>query len=229
MKTKSKIFTLLLIITSSFFISSVPANAGECSESDPCGTWAVLGADNQVVNIIVCQPSVCGSGNFWGQRVVLQVPANPATHEPQGGYLNTGGATPSDSPTPVIYNETKNEFTLSNKTETVNVEVVKSNEGTNEESNNVLVTKVSTDKSTFSPTVLNGTTPKMNPIIDSNSSATISVTSTVVNSETTIVEEYTFVTPQTSSQIDEIITKEDYPLLETYIGRIRVMLGFFVI
>jgi hypothetical protein len=206
-----------------------PATAGECSEADPCGTWAVLGADNQVVNIIVCQPSVCGSGNFWGQRVVLQVPANPVTHESQGGYLDTGGKTPSDSPTPVIYNEAKNEFTLNHKTETVKVEVVKSNEGSNEESTDVLVTKVSTNRSTFSPTVLNGTTPAMNPIIENNSSATISVTSTVVNSETTSTEEYTFVTPQTSSQIDEVITKESYPLLENYIGRIKGMLGFFIV
>jgi hypothetical protein len=221
MKKNIKYLVLSIIAFGLFSVST--ATAGECSESDPCGTWAVLGANNQVVNIIVCQPSVCGSGNFGGNRVVLQVPANPVTNESQGGYFNNSGS-------PVTYNETKNEFTLNNKTETVKVEVVEVNKGTNEESSDVLVTKVSTiSSSTFIPTVLTGTTPTINSVADNKSSATISVKSKVFNSQTEIFEEYTFPTQQTSSQIDETITEENYPLLKTHIGRIKVMLGAFIL
>jgi hypothetical protein len=221
MKKNIKYLVLSIIAFGLFSVST--ATAGECSESDPCGTWAVLGANNQVVNIIVCQASVCGSGTFGENRVVLQVPANPVTNESQGGYLGNSGNS-------VTYNETKNEFTLNNKTETVKVEVVEVNKGTSEESSDVLVTKVSTiSSSTFIPTVLTGTTPTINPVENNNSSATISATSTVVNSETTIVEEYTFPTQQTSSQIDEVITEQSYPLLKTHIARIRAMLGSFII
>jgi hypothetical protein len=226
---KKNIKYLVLSIVAFGLFSVSPATAGECSEADPCGTWAVVSESGTVINIIVCQPSVCGSGTFNNQKVVLQVPASPVTHNSQGGWLTSPSADPATGSTAVTYDQNKNEFTLNNQTQTVKVEVINSNENTDQESVDVLSTKVSTNKSTFSPTDLTNGVPVMKPVIDSNSSATISVTSTVVNSETTSTEEYTFVTPQTSSQIDEVITEEDYPLLNTYIGRIKVMLGFFVI
>lgn len=231
---KKNIKYLILSIFAFGLFSISPANAGDCSEEDPCGTWAVISETGIVLNIIVCQPSVCGSGTFDNKRVVLQVPANPVTHESQGGWIAPPSPDQITGVTQVTYNENKNEFTLKNKVEIVKVQVVTTNVNTDEESVDTLHTKVSiNNKTTFIPTELTGTLPTMKPVADNplenDSSATISVTSTVVNSQTTIVEEYTFVTPQTSSQINEVITKEEYPLLETYIGRIKVMLGFFVI
>jgi hypothetical protein len=98
MKTKSKIFTLALIISSAFFISTTPASAAECSAEDPCMTFAEVDSSNVVVNVIVCQPSVCGSSGSWagvhpgnGNKLVPQVAANPVTHENMGGYRNGPG------------------------------------------------------------------------------------------------------------------------------------------
>lgn len=101
MKTKSKIFTLALIISSAFFISTTPASAGECSAEDPCMTFAEVDSTGVVVNIIVCQPSVCGTAGSWagknpgnGNKLVPQVAANPVTHENSGGYRASADNSP---------------------------------------------------------------------------------------------------------------------------------------
>lgn len=82
MKIKAIFGGALLVLFSIFFVSS--ANAGECSVEDPCQTYAVM-SGNTVTNIIVCQPSVCGSGMFNNQRVVPQVAAD-STGQNRGGY-----------------------------------------------------------------------------------------------------------------------------------------------
>jgi hypothetical protein len=122
MKTKNKvILTVLGVLTSSLFFIVAPttANAGDCSAADPCGTWAVV-EGGVVTNIIVCQPSVCGSGEFAGKQVVLQTPGNPVTHQSQGGYMGTREE-------PVTYNSEQKTFTQSDTTWSVpqiNTEVV---------------------------------------------------------------------------------------------------------
>ncbi|CAB4158086.1 hypothetical protein UFOVP694_154 [uncultured Caudovirales phage] len=82
MKIKAVFGGVLLVLFSMFFISN--ANAGECSVEDPCQTYAVV-SGNTVTNIIVCQPSVCGSGFFAGQKVVPQVAAD-TDGQNRGGY-----------------------------------------------------------------------------------------------------------------------------------------------
>ena len=82
MKIKAVFGGVLLVLFSMFFVSN--ASAGECSVEDPCQTYAVM-SGNSVVNIIVCQPSVCGSGIFNNQRVVPQVAAD-STGQNRGGY-----------------------------------------------------------------------------------------------------------------------------------------------
>lgn len=97
MKIKAVLGGVLLVLFSTFFVSN--ANAGECSVEDPCQTYAVM-SGNSVVNIIVCQPSVCGSGMFNNQRVVPQVAAD-STGQNRGGYWGTesnGTFTISQSP-----------------------------------------------------------------------------------------------------------------------------------
>ena len=93
MKIKAVLSGVLLVLFSTFFVSN--ANAGPCSVEDPCETYAVMEAD-KVVNIIVCQPSECGSGYLHGMRVVPQVKANPTTGLNQGGFmgatLNSNGS-----------------------------------------------------------------------------------------------------------------------------------------
>jgi hypothetical protein len=84
MKIKAIFGGVLLVLFSTFFVSS--ATAGPCSVEDPCETYAVIEGD-KVVNIIVCQPSECGSGYLHGMRVVPQVKANPTTGLNQGGFM----------------------------------------------------------------------------------------------------------------------------------------------
>jgi hypothetical protein len=85
MKIKAVFGGVLLVLFSIFFVSN--ASAGECSVEDPCQTYAVMNG-NQVTNIIVCQPSVCGSGFFNNQRVVPQVAAD-SNGQNRGGYWGT--------------------------------------------------------------------------------------------------------------------------------------------
>ena len=118
MKIKSVLGALALIATS-VFISVVPAQAGECSAEDPCHTYAMVNDAGVVTNIIVCQPSVCGSGVWAGSRVVLQVVANPETHQNQGGVF--GGTENKDK----VVTESNGTFTITNKNPVVQQEVIK--------------------------------------------------------------------------------------------------------
>lgn len=85
MKIKAVFGGVLLVLFSTFFVSN--ASAGECSVEDPCQTYAVMNG-NTVANIIVCQPSVCGSGFLGGQRVIPQVAAD-SSGQNRGGYQGT--------------------------------------------------------------------------------------------------------------------------------------------
>jgi hypothetical protein len=99
MKKKTFILVSLLLATCISIISPSQANAGECSSSDPCGTWAVVDNSGTVTNIIVCQASVCGGGEFAGNKVVLQVAANPVTNDTyeRGGYVSSESQTVKES------------------------------------------------------------------------------------------------------------------------------------
>jgi hypothetical protein len=64
------------------------------AKADP--TYAVLDANGNVTNIIVCG-SACASGEFNGSRVVPQVAADPVTNENRGGFWYGPGTTTYDS------------------------------------------------------------------------------------------------------------------------------------
>ena len=108
MKNKTYILVALMLATCISVIGPSEANAGDCSSDNPCGTWAVVDNTGNVTNIIVCQASVCGGGEFAGQKVVEQVAPNPVTHESQGGWMSGG-------PTSVNYSD--NVFTVTQETE----------------------------------------------------------------------------------------------------------------
>ena len=86
MKKNLSIFGLLLVIllTSNVFSAS----------ADP--TYAVLDANGNVTNIIVCG-SACSGGTFGGQTVVPQVAADPVTGNNRGGFWQGPGTTSYDS------------------------------------------------------------------------------------------------------------------------------------
>jgi hypothetical protein len=115
MKLKSMVTAISLIAASVMFVSAGPVQAGECSAADPCQTYAMLDNAGTVTNIIVCQPSVCGGGEWAGQRVVAQVAADPVTHQNQGGFLGTPDA-------PV--KESGGNFTITNTAPVVNQTVI---------------------------------------------------------------------------------------------------------
>jgi hypothetical protein len=76
------------------------------AQADP--TYAVLDANGNVTNIIVCG-SACASGEFGGNKVVLQVAADPATGENRGGFWN--------GPETTTYNENTQIFTITENPE----------------------------------------------------------------------------------------------------------------
>jgi hypothetical protein len=113
---KNKIKFLTLSVAALLFFNVSTANA------DP--TYAVLDANGNVTNIIVCG-SACASGEFGGNKVVLQVAADPVTNENRGGFWYGPGTT--------TYNADSGTFTVVDPTvitnsisENENGEMVKS-------------------------------------------------------------------------------------------------------
>jgi hypothetical protein len=104
MKKNISIFGLLAAILLAFNVSSASA--------DP--TYAVLDTNGNVTNIIVCG-SACASGEFGGNKVVLQVAADPVTGENRGGIWQGQGTT--------AYNENTGVFTVTQNPVLINSDV----------------------------------------------------------------------------------------------------------
>jgi len=180
MKIKSIIGSILLTVGALAFVSA-PANAGECSAEDPCHTYAMVDGNGTVTNIIVCQPSVCGSGTFAGSRVVPQVAANPLTHQNQGGYLSNPDSTP--------VKESNGRFTVTNDSPVVSNTVIQ------EETKNVVLTS-SIEKGTQTSFTFNDTvgasdgrpTFRSEPM-DKTIGATLSVTELSKSETPTVIAE----------------------------------------
>jgi hypothetical protein len=100
MKKNISVFGLLLSILLASNVSSASA--------DP--TYAVLDANGNVTNIIVCG-SACASGEFAGNKVVLQVAADPVTGENRGGFWQ--------GPETTTYNENTGVFTITDNSPSI--------------------------------------------------------------------------------------------------------------
>lgn len=192
MKKINVILSGALLAASLSFVAAAPAQAA-CTVEDPCGTWAVVNDSGVVTNIIVCQPSVCGSGTFAGMKVVLQVPANPTTNTAQGGWR-------SDSQNTVTYSDQTNQFSVSSNNApqpVTRTEVVDSV---------TLSATINSNTATFkSNDVVNGRV-QFTPVVDSATSAVISATKVTSNSVTK--ESLALATPQTVEQIRVSLTEE---------------------
>jgi hypothetical protein len=187
MRNKLLILVFALIAsTMSVFIPS-QANASECTAENPCGTWAMLDNDGRVTNIIVCQPSVCGSGTFAGVRVVLQVPANPTTHTSQGGYYNP------DPEKAVTYNEQSNTFSSGSTSfpqPVTRSEIVETT---------TITATIHSDAVTFGPNNFIDGQMEFTPVVTSTTGATISAT------QGELIETKSFDEPKTKEQFEESI------------------------
>jgi len=221
MKLKTKLATIILAISAAFFISTSTASAGECSASDPCLTYAMLDNSGVVINIIVCQPSVCGSGTWDGKKVVPQVAATPEGQN-QGGYYN-----PQGSGREVVHSN--GTFTINNNVPTTNVDVVTNTNNT--ETSTVVVSISAGNKTTFSYEDTVGKSPSeitFNTLpLENNTSATISAIDTKTSS--TITESVTFQERRTLEFVKQHLIENNYNLLSSKINRFyRYMTHWFL-
>ena len=120
MKIKAVFGGVLLVLFSTLFIST--ANAGPCSVEDPCETYAVIEGD-KVVNIIVCQPSECGSGYLHGMKVVPQVKANPITGLNQGGFMGATLNNDGSFTLPSMFNDKPKTETIHDNVSNIDISV----------------------------------------------------------------------------------------------------------
>lgn len=145
-------------------IEIVPST--NCSPSAPCGTYAVVGANGTVNNIIVCQ-SVCGGGSFGGNTVVLQQPTDPnGSGNAQGGYFAGNNA-----PKPVTYDSSTRTFAVPMGPITSHTTTVIASDGSSTE----LIASVSDSIVTFNaPSSITDTTPVLSaPHAATNANGTL--------------------------------------------------------
>jgi hypothetical protein len=221
MKTRNKvILTVLGVLTSSLFFIVAPttANAGDCSAADPCLTYAVLDNAGVVKNIIVCQPSFCGSGKLPdGTTVVPQVAAN-SEGQNQGGIFNSAGTPGKD----VVHSN--GTFTINNEVVVNKVDVVTNTANT--ETNTVSVSISEGNQNTFSyedtigKTVgeIEFTTLELKDNVSATVSAT-EVTSTSTRTESTI-----FAGRKTAEEVSSILIERNLTLLQSKINRLLILL-----
>jgi hypothetical protein len=221
-KNNKIISTVLSLFASSLFFIAVPttASAGECSASDPCLTYAMLNDSGVVINIIVCQPSVCGSGTWDGKKVVPQVAATPEGQN-QGGYYN-----PEGSGREVTHSN--GTFTMNNNVPTTNVDIVTN--VTNTETSTVTVSQSAGNASTFSYEDTVGKSLSeisFNTLpLPNNTSATVSASE--ITAVSTITESTTFETRKTEQEISSILLQRNLTLLQSKINRLLLLLDNWV-
>ena len=203
MKNKLKIITL--------FVSTLLTINISVANADP--TYAVLDANGNVTNIIVCG-SACASGELDGNKVVLQVAPDPVTGENRGGFWNGPGST--------TYDHSSGVFTM-----IANKEVSNSvSENENEETTTSLAI-INGDEITqfkYSDTVGSNLFTRAGFIYEwtENSSATISV------NKNNIIESLDFSNRKTTNEIEESIAKSGLILLNSKIQTLIFLLGSWV-
>ena len=208
-----KLLIVLSLLLASFTFLVSPASASECSAEDPCGTWAVVDASGLVTNIIVCQPSVCGSGTFAGLTVVFQVPANPVTHLSQGGYFNPPPATPAEPDRTVHYNDSTKTFSMGSDSFSVPVSRQEV------EDSDTLTATIESQVVTFSPSDAVDSLIVLKPTVTAATGATISVTS----ADGTYESEH-FDSPKTQEQVRLQVIANNKTKLQLHFERLYVML-----
>jgi hypothetical protein len=223
MKIKNKVIgTIIGVIASSvvFISASESANAGNCSVSDPCLTYAMLDDSDVVINIIVCQPSVCGSGIWDGRKVVPQVAAT-SEGQNQGGYYN-----PAGSGREVTHSN--GTFTMNNNVPITKIDVVTNT--INTETSTIVVSVSAGNASTFSyqDTVEKSTSEISFTILPLPDSTTATVSATDVNSNSTVTESVTFQERKTTEEMSSILIQQNLNLLQSKINRLLALLDNWI-
>jgi hypothetical protein len=208
------------VILGALFIGLLTPISAYADEDSP-GTYAVLNSNNEVTNIIVCQPSVCGGGKLGGDNVVLQVPNNPSGS--QYGYYN-----PSN---PVTYEPNTQTFNVPSGG-VVNSQVIDSGSNITDQ----LTASVSgTIQSFKAPKKVTDTLPVLSaPTAISGATATLEVVE--INGNACVVvsgknvcetksQSTSFTTPQTAQQILANVIKDKLDLIQKNINSLFNLLA----
>ena len=207
MKKINKLLLTAVLLTG---ISITPASANGDA------TYAVVDSSGTVTNVIVCQISVCGSSGSWGgtmpndtpwagQRLVLQVPANPVTGQNQGAFMGT----PEN---PVKYDSQAQVFTQGSapitRSETIETTTV--------------TATIHSDTVSFGPSSFVDGQMQFTPVVTSNTGATISATEGLVK------EMAMFETPKTRAQLETSITNK-LLVIQKYLNRFYTLLNGWIL
>jgi hypothetical protein len=159
----------------------------------------------------VCQPSVCGSGNFANNTVVLQVPANDSG-QPQGSVF-------VNDPTPeqvVTYDPSTKMFTQGTVGFSAPVE------RTEIVDTAILTATINSELRTFdSNSFVNGQM-QFTPVVTSTTGATISVIEGLTK------EMAMFETPKTRAQLQTAVANK-LLVIQKYLHKYYVLLGGWLI
>ena len=203
MKKNIKVFALLTTILLTLNISSANADA----------TYAMLDANGNVTNIIVCG-SACSGGEFAGQKVVLQVAADPVTGENRGGFWYGPGTTTYDSNSEI--------FTMTDpRSNTTSISVT---ENTKTVTSSVTIDSGLTTQFKYSDTIGDNLSTRSGFISEylENTSATISVNTDDVT------ESIAFDSRKTEIQIQESLQTSGLALLNSKIQILISLLGTWI-
>ncbi len=205
MKKNISIFGLLVAILLTFNISSASA--------DP--TYALIDANGNVTNIIVCG-SACAGGEWAGQKAVLQVAADPVTGENRGGFWQGPGTT--------TYESNSGIFTMVDPvTKTVTNSLIETEDNL-EIISSATIAGNSTTQFTYNDTIGNNlfTRGGFNYGWTENSSAIVSV------NKDNVTESLGFNNRQTGTQIQESIQNSGLVLLNSKVQVLISLLGSWV-
>ena len=181
------------------------------AKADP--TYAVLDSNGNVTNIIVCG-SACAGGEFGGNKVVLQVAADPVTNENRGGFWQGPGTT--------TYNHGTGVFTMTEPI-TVTNSLTEEENGT-EVVSSAIINGGSTTQFKYSDTVGDNLFTRGGFISGwtENSSAIISV------NKDNITESVGFDTRKTENQIQQLVQDSGLTLLNSKVQVLISLLGSWV-
>jgi hypothetical protein len=225
MKKNMNVFALFTAILLTLNISSASAN----------DTYAMLDANGNVTNIIVCG-SACAGGTFAGQKVVLQVAGNPVTGETRGGIWygpgtttydsNSGTFTATDprSSTRSVSVIEKIETVTPSPTENTQTVTPSPTENTQTVTSSVTIDSGITTQFKYSDTIGDGLSTR-NGFVSGyleNTSATISV------STDSVIESIEFDSRKTENQVQQSVQNSGLVLLNSKIQTLIALLGTWI-
>ena len=200
---KKSLFGFIALTLLSFNLSS--------AQADP--TYAVLDANGNVTNIIVCG-SACAGGTWAGQTVVPQVAADPITGENRGGFWQGPGTT--------TYDFNSGTFTMT-ESRTVTNSLTEEEDGT-EVTSSTTINGGATTQFKYNDTIGNNLFTRGGFVQGwtENSSALVSV------NKDNVTESLDFNSRQTGIQIQESIQNSGLALLNSKVQVLISLLGSWV-